>query len=180
MNQNRRKSRLLNSCRIGLSALAMGQFTLSPVLAGGAPTPADHYTRSPIQHVIVIIGENRSFDHVFATYVPKERREHVDNLLSRGIVKLDANKNAVPGPNFEQAHQLAAKDIGAKDAFLLSPPKQNFPNDQLPAPLVGGPNVSYFPNKCGSTPISQCDASLTLAKQSETGLDASYYPSLLT
>ncbi|MEH2487241.1 alkaline phosphatase family protein [Bradyrhizobium sp. AZCC 2230] len=180
MSRNRRKSRLLNGCRVGLSALAMGQFCMSPVLAGGVPTPADQYTRSPIKHVIVIIGENRSFDHVFATYVPKERRHSVDNLLSRGIIKLDANKNAVPGPNFEQAHQLAAKDIGSKDAFLLSPPKQTFPNDQLPAPLVGGPKVSYIPNKCGSTPISQCQASLTLAQQSETGLDPSYYSSLLT
>ncbi|MGH7437018.1 MAG: phospholipase, partial [Polyangiaceae bacterium] len=25
-------------------------------------------TKSPIQHAIVIIGENRSFDHLFATY----------------------------------------------------------------------------------------------------------------
>ena len=158
----------------------MGQFCMSPVLAGGVPTPADHDTRSPIKHVIVIIGENRSFDHVFATYVPKERRHTVDNLLSQGIIKLDANKNAIPGPNFEQAHQLAAKDIGSKDAFLLSPPKQTFPNDQLPAPLVGGPKVSYIPNQCGSTPIAQCEASLTLAQQTETGLDDSYYQSLLT
>ncbi len=27
-------------------------------------------TATPIKHVIIIIGENRSFDHVFATYVP--------------------------------------------------------------------------------------------------------------
>ena len=27
-------------------------------------------TRSPIKHVILIIGENRTFDHVFATYTP--------------------------------------------------------------------------------------------------------------
>jgi spore coat protein A len=31
------------------------------------PTP----TATPIKHLIVIIGENRSFDHVFATYKPK-------------------------------------------------------------------------------------------------------------
>jgi phospholipase C len=28
-------------------------------------------TASPIKHVIIIIGENRSFDHLFATYVLK-------------------------------------------------------------------------------------------------------------
>src|SRR6266436_371426 len=29
-----------------------------------------HLTRTPIKHVILIIGENRTFDHVFATYTP--------------------------------------------------------------------------------------------------------------
>ena len=28
-------------------------------------------TASPIKHVIIIVGENRSFDHLFATYIPK-------------------------------------------------------------------------------------------------------------
>jgi phospholipase C len=51
----------------------------------------------------------------------------------------------------------------------------------LPAPLVGGPKVSYIPNECSSsTPISQCAASLALAQQSETGLPSNYYPNLLT
>jgi phospholipase C len=179
MALNKRKSYLLQSCRLGLSVLALGQFTLAPAFAGGAPSPADNHTQSPIKHVIVIIGENRSFDHVFATYIPK-RGQSVNNLLSQGIVKLDAHKNAIPGPNFAKAHQLAAQDLGTNDAFLLSPPKQTFPNDQLPAPLVGGPTVSNFPNECGSTPITECPASLALAEQSETGLDPAYYPALLT
>jgi phospholipase C len=171
--RDKHKSRLLQSCRLGLSAMALGQLTISPVLA------AD--TGSPIKHVIVIIGENRSFDHVFATYVPKRPEEKVFNLLSQGIIKLDGNNNAIPGPNFEKAHQLSAKDVGTADAFLLSPPQQTFPNDQLPAPLVGGPNASYIPNECGtSTPIAKCSASLALAKQSESGLDPDYYQYLLT
>jgi phospholipase C len=45
-------------------------------------------TASPIKHVIIIIGENRTFDHVFATYVPKQG-ETVSNLLSKGIVNGD-------------------------------------------------------------------------------------------
>ena len=56
---------------------------------------------TPIKHVIVIIGENRSFDHVFATYVPRPGQT-VHNLLSEGIIQLDANKNAIPGPNVPQ------------------------------------------------------------------------------
>jgi phospholipase C len=34
------------------------------------PGPAPPKTRTPIQHLIVVVGENRSFDNVFATYVP--------------------------------------------------------------------------------------------------------------
>ena len=77
-------------------------------------------TTSPIKHVIVIIGENRSFDHVFATYVPKSG-ETINNLLSEGIIELDSNKNAIPGPNFKNAQQLSATDT---DSFLLAPPTQ--------------------------------------------------------
>jgi phospholipase C len=127
----------------------------------------------------VIIGENRSFDHVFATYEPRAG-ETIDNLLSKGIIALDHHKNAVPGPNFSKAHQSAATD-GVGDAFLLSPPKHDFPKDQLPAPLVGGPKVANFPNECtDDTPITECGQSLILAIQSENGLPDSYYPNLLS
>jgi phospholipase C len=180
MIRNKRSSRVLHGCRLGLSALAMAQFTLGPAFAGGPPNPADYHTQSPIKHVIVIIGENRSFDHVFATYVPKSPGQSVHNLLSEGIVTLDSNKNAHPGPNFEKAHQLAAQDLGSTDSFLLSPPKQTFPNDQLPAPLVGGAKISYIYTECGSTPVTECNAGLALAEQTETGLEPSYYPYLLS
>jgi phospholipase C len=178
--RDKHKSRWLQSCRLTLSALALGQFTAAPVLAQDFGGHGGNDARTPIKHVIVIIGENRSFDHVFATYVPNRPGESVMNLLSQGIIKLDHDKNAEPGPHFGQAHQLAATDNGPNDAFLLSPPKQNFPKDQLPAPLVGGPNVSYIPNQCGSSSITTCEASLTLAEQSESGLPKDYYQFLLT
>ena len=39
-------------------------------------------TVTPIEHLIVLIGENHSFDNVFATY--RSKRDHfVSNLLSR-------------------------------------------------------------------------------------------------
>src|SRR5580658_5806218 len=60
---------------------------------------------TPIQHVIVIIGENRSFDHVFATYVPKAGQT-VSNLLSKGIV----HANGSPGVNYALTNQNAAVD----------------------------------------------------------------------
>jgi phospholipase C len=59
-------------------------------------------TATPIKHVIIIVGENRSFDHLFATYVPKSKSEKVLNLLSEGIINADGS----PGPNFAKAHQF--------------------------------------------------------------------------
>jgi phospholipase C len=181
MTFKRVASRALHTLRTGFACLAIAQFAVGLPEAQARPTN-DGNTTSPIKHVIVIIGENRSFDHVFATYIPKHGQT-VDNLLSKGIVKLDANLNAIPGPNFHKAHQLAASDLGATsggDPFLLSPPKSEFPNNTLPSPLVGGPSVSYIPNACATgTPESQCAASLTLAQESENGLPSSYYPSLL-
>jgi phospholipase C len=113
--------------------------------------------------VIIIIGENRTFDHVFATYKPKHG-ETVWNLLSKGII----NDDGTPGPNFHKAEQKAAVDQ-APDTFLLSPDKVPFPNKVLPAPLVGGAFDSYIPGD-----------SLTLAMQSENGLPASYYQYLVS
>ena len=60
--------------------------------------------RTPIEHVIVIVGENRTFDNLFATYRPKTRQS-VGNLLSRGIVRADGS----PGPNFGLAEQHTAE-----------------------------------------------------------------------
>src|SRR5580658_9461680 len=166
--------------RIGMAGLAMVPLTIGAPFANAAPKPQkarDYGTVTPIKHVIVIIGENRSFDHVFATYVPKNG-ESVNNLLSEGIIKLDANKNAIPGPNFAKAQQLSATDT---DTFLLSPPKQQFPNNTLPAPLVGGPGgaAGYFSgsNPCGTSPAI---SALECAQQSESGLAPSYYSDLIS
>jgi phospholipase C len=152
-------SHTLHGLHMAAASLAVLQLSVGQVLAAGpvgAAAPAfgglwnsgsdrSGFTATPIKHVIVIIGENRSFDHVFATYVPT-RGQSVHNLLSEGIIQLDANKNAIQGPNFHKAQQLSASDLGDQDAFLLSPPKQEFPNNQLPAPEVGGPSGAngYF------------------------------------
>jgi len=63
---------------------------------GADPDAATHQlkTATPIKHVIIIVGENRSFDHLFATYKPKSKNEKVLNLLSEGIVNADGS----PGP----------------------------------------------------------------------------------
>jgi phospholipase C len=129
----------LKGLRIALSGIALFQFSLGGPVANAQRSSE---TATPIKHVIVIIGENRSFDHVFATYVPRPGQQ-VQNLLSKGIIQLDSNKNAIPGPNFYKAQQFSASDLGTQDTFLLSPPKQEFPSNQLPAPEAGGPSGTY-------------------------------------
>ena len=130
----------LKAVKNGLISIAMFQFGLGNAFAAEtAQTPSrDNYTATPIKHVIVIIGENRSFDHVFATYVPPKSTEHVQNLLSEGIITAEGK----PGANWAKAAQSAAADK-KPDAFLLSPEKSSFPTNNLPAPLTGGPTDSY-------------------------------------
>jgi hypothetical protein len=78
---------------------------------------SDHSTRTrtPIKHLIVVIGENRSFDNVFATYVPADPKQSVWNLLSQGIV----NKSGAPGLNAAKALQRQATD---QATYQLAPP----------------------------------------------------------
>jgi phospholipase C len=142
------------------------------VAVGPGMTPAfaadkgDSNTATPIKHVIVIVGENRSFDHLFATYVPKQG-ETVNNLLSEGIVTIDGK----PGPKFSLATQYSA-DITGETVFQLSPTKGKKPYDILPAPLNGGPT-----DVCKDNGI----CNLADAQSSENGLPdppAPYYESL--
>jgi len=81
----------LRTVRAGVISVAVFQFAIGNSLVQAESR--DNETSSPIKHVIVIIGENRSFDHVFATYVPKKGNT-VWNLLSEGIIKADGT----PGP----------------------------------------------------------------------------------
>jgi phospholipase C len=87
-------------------------------------------TASPIKHVIIIVGENRSFDHLFATYEPKNHNEKVLNLLSERII----NADGTPGPNFAKAHQFQivgppnggkffmSADLAQKQLYAVLPP----------------------------------------------------------
>src|SRR5215470_17603607 len=140
----------------------------------------DDVTASPIKHVIVIVGENRTFDHVFATYVPPPG-EHVDNLLSKGIVNLDGT----PGPNYAIAAQYAAKDDNG--TYAIAPggktPYAQGPYDQTSNTLQP-PGTSYAFKACYTT-ISQaaldgpgCLVDVTLAAEADYGLDQGDLPLL--
>jgi phospholipase C len=117
-------------------ALARQHFAVGASLIGllanlGAPVPAAAQDRpkaataTPIQHVIVIIGENRSFDHVYATYLPAAGQT-ISNMLTRGIV----NEKGQPGANWPQAAQFSSTD---STTYEISPtPKTQYQN--IPAP----------------------------------------------
>ena len=93
-------------------------------------------TESPIKHVIIIVGENRSFDHLFATYVPKHHGKRVRNLLSEGIIKADGS----PGPNFARAHQfrITAPPNGPGNFFMSADASSKMLYSFLPVPDVNG------------------------------------------
>ena len=131
---------------------------ISPAIA--AAEDHSRQTRTPIQHVIVIIGENRTFDHVFATYKPKNG-ESISNLLSKGIV----NEDGTPGPNFSLASQSSAIDTNV-DGYQMSP-SSNTRFSVLPPVLAGGYPTAPFP-------------SVAAAKAVENGLPDDYYVYLTT
>src|SRR5262245_44353870 len=115
---SKRSAIILRTCAVALGALT--------ATAGENGGEHDGRTATPIKHLIVVIGENRSFDHVFATYRP-HGNEGVANLLSRGII----DENGRPGPNFGRAAQstvspqpkyfIDAPD-GSKTAYVTLPP----------------------------------------------------------
>lgn len=141
-----------------LSALQV--FASCSMVAHAQDNDASWHTRTPIKHVIVIIGENRTFDNVFATYKPKNGQK-VDNLLSKGIV----NADGTPGPNYALAEQYSAVD-SRRDGYEINPAyKSLYP--VLPTPLAGGPTQPYI-------------STVAEAEKVENGLAAGYYKYLTT
>jgi phospholipase C len=103
--------------------------------------PDRQKTATPIKHLIVIIGENRTFDHIFATYVPKSE-DSVSNLLSKGIVKADGT----PGSHFGKAAQFQAVPPFRAQFFISLNKAEKAPYTLLPEPtLNSAPTSPTFP-----------------------------------
>jgi len=107
------------------------QFSFGGLLVSSAEAKEHGKTRTPIKHVIVLIGENRSFDHLFATYKPKSG-DSVKNLLSEGIIKADGT----PGPHFSKAAQFQAVKPFHTEYFVSLSNSQKEPYTTLPAPTL--------------------------------------------
>jgi phospholipase C len=169
MSAKRFASQVKHGARVGLASLVMLQMSLAGPMAGSAQAKEhdgeEHSrARTPIKYVIVIVGENRTFDHLFATYEPKDG-EKVDNLLSKHIIKEDGT----PGKNFAAAYQYAA-DATDSATFQLAPKKKTL-FSPLPAELNGGPS-----DVCADNGI----CSLADAMSSENGLPQDFYTFLTT
>lgn len=117
---------------------------------------AQNRTATPIKHVIVIIGENRTFDHIFGAYRPP-RGQTISNLLSKGIINADGS----PGPNFALAEQYQATLTGPAK-YTLSPSTKTA-YQILPAPLTGSAHTAA--SDTNPPPF----ASLALATLAESG-----------
>ena len=87
-------------------------------------------TATPIKHVIVVIGENVSFDTLFGAYAPPPGQS-ILNLRSRGIV----NGDGAPGPNYAQAVQRLGSN---RHGLYTVDPLRLDAYEKLPQPLLTG------------------------------------------
>jgi phospholipase C len=102
--------------------------------ASADTTSSTPKTATPIKHVIVLIGENRSFDNIYGTYVPRPG-QHVSNLRTKGIVREDGS----PGPNAALPAQVSLNTIPSS-YFIHQPASNKTPYTTLPRP-----NTAYIP-----------------------------------
>jgi len=153
MSFKRSVSKSLHHLRAGLALLTIAQIGLGGAIA--MPLQAQDReqhstTETPIKHVIVLIGENRTFDHLFATYVPKSG-DSVSNLLSKGIV----NADGTPGPNFKLSEQFQAIPPFKSEYFISLRNQEKAPYTILPEPTLNdSPNGSAPPPFPLGTPPS--------------------------
>ena len=137
---------------VAVGAVAAVTVMMTAAAAGGTSHAAwSPPTTTPIKHVVVIIGENHSFDNVFATYQPP-RRQKIDNLRSEGIVTASGGA----GPDFSNAAQLQATNTST---YSLNPTITG------PYALLPQPNTTYVSPGCdgglpGNSPDTRFPANL--------------------
>jgi acid phosphatase len=133
-----------------VTKIASGFLAFICVSTSLAAVRSNQIPATPIRHLIVIVGENHSFDNLFGAYQPIEGQT-VSNLLSRGII----NADGTPGPHFIDAQQWQASETGQYSiapqrtqpfASLPQPNstfafgrKPNEPDPRFPGDLPNGP-----------------------------------------
>ena len=136
----------LNRNRLMLTTALSGVLL---AMVAGRPVAADddrddgHGTATPIKHVIILIGENRTFDNIYGMYRP-HHGQSVSNLLSKGIVN---------------GSGMTVLNTKAQQSFIQQPyPSKYFidfhaTTGRTPYPILPQPNTAYVPTAPG--PLSQ-------------------------
>jgi phospholipase C len=155
-------------CPVLVVAAVLGGGVATSALADQVFATEAAKTATPIKHVVVVIGENRSFDHVYATYVP-QAGQAVLNLLSEGIVQADG----LPGPNFAAARQFTT--TAHNHYFVGVGEARKTPYNTLPPPTLGG-----APNAQSATLPPFFDNLLPLLALVEPSLEPTDLPLLTT
>ena len=156
-------------------AVAAELGVLSVLLSSGMAVADEAETATPIKHIIILIGENWTFDSIYATYQPKrgdedekadsrgdddsrhraKNKQSVLNLLSQGIVTASGE----PGRNFSRSYQYQVDTPYPETYFIDARAAKNGKTlyEQAPGtPSFPAPNTAYIPPTPG--PLSQGQA----------------------
>jgi phospholipase C len=162
--------KIIHHLRVSAVAVMIVQLSLGGLLAAPMQAQDKPSTDTPIKHVIVLIGENRTFDHLFATYKPKHG-ESVKNLLSEGII----NADGTPGPHFKRAQQFQA----------IAPFKTTYytslnNNDKAPYDILPEPSLNFSPSPVTGEPPPFPAADLPFLGAIEPSFETADLPLLTT
>ena len=128
--------------------------------APAKPRRTRHAT-SPIKHVIVIIGENRSFDHVFATYVPKNGETRLESALRGHRQRATARPDRIS----TRPQQHAASDPGTRYIPAEPAARPPSPTTYCRHRSSAAPKDSYIPDDSlhagASNPKTACPPTTT-------------------
>jgi len=122
---------MISTRSIGLAATLLAGAIASAYAADKADaastTATARATATPIQHVIIVVGENHTFDNLFGTYQPP-RGQRIENLLSKGIV----NADGTPGRH----HGGGTQRIGLSTGKYSAETESTGRYDVLPRPYT--------------------------------------------
>jgi phospholipase C len=159
-----------NGVRVGLASLALLQFSIGIPMANANQEHKDGETRTPIKHLIVLIGENRTFDFLFATYVSPSG-DSVKNLLSEHII----NADGTPGKDFSKAAQFQAI-APFKTTYYTSLDK----DEKAPYTTLPEPSLNFSPSPVTGEPPPFPAAFLPELGAIEPSLETADLPLLTT
>jgi phospholipase C len=149
---------------VGAAALAMGAGTST---AWGSQAGSEHrggpvHTTTPIKHLVVIYGENVSFDHYFGTYPNAANSDGTKFTPAKNTPKANTEQNAgliASNPNLYTPKRLTPSEALTCDQNHSYSPEQRAAD--------GGKEDKYVQN----TSVDKCSAPLF----SDPGLAMDYY-----